>query len=174
MKTALILFVLNNVVSKIPLVSMRMWLLKCCFSVGEGSNILMGVRFRYRRHFKMGVNSVVNYGCTIDTRGGSVTIGDYVDVAPDVNIWTLEHDPQSSEHKAVGGEVVIDDYAWIANRVIILPGVTIGRGAVVAAGSVVTKSVESMAIVGGVPARKIGHRRVSVLQARAPYRPFLQ
>lgn len=122
----------------------------------------------------MGINSTVNYGCTIDTRGGKVTIGDYVDIAPEVNIWTLEHDPQSLNHAAVGGPVTIHNHAWIANRVIILPGVTVGEGAVVAAGAVVTKDIPPFSIVGGVPARVIGNRSVTSLSVRPSYRPLFQ
>ena len=109
----------------------------------------------------------------IDTRGGAVTIGDYVDIAPEVNIWTLEHDPHSSDHKSRGAPVTIEDYAWIANRVIVLPGVHIGRGAVVAAGAVVVESVPPMAIVGGVPAKVIGSRENADFHPRPPYRPWL-
>lgn len=145
-----------------------------CFSLAPGSNILMGVRFRYRRHLILGVNSVINYGSTIDTRGGEVVIGDYVDLAPEVNVWTLEHDPQDPSHAARGERVVIDDYAWVANRAVILPGVTIGRGAVVAAGAVVTKSVAPFAIVAGVPARQIGRRQNQTCVARPPYRSLFQ
>lgn len=134
----------------------------------------MGVRFRYRRHLSMGTNSVINYGCTIDTRGGPVAIGEYVDIAPEVNVWTLSHDPHDPEHRPQGASVTIEDFAWIANRAIVLPGVTIGRGAVVGAGAVVSRSVAPLAIVGGVPAREIGKRRVADLQPRPPYRPALQ
>jgi len=55
--------------------------------------------------------------------------------------------------------VVIEDYAWVATRAMILPGVTIGQGAVVAAGSVVTKDVEPKSIVAGNPARCIRERK---------------
>lgn len=51
---------------------------------------------------------------------------------------------------------MIENYVWLASRVTVLPGVTIGRGAVVAAGAVVTKDVPPLAIVGGVPAKIIG------------------
>ena len=73
-------------------------------------------------------------------------------------IWTMEHDPQDSYYGVKGGAVTIEDYAWISCRVVILPGVTIGKGAVVAAGAVVTKDVAPYTIVGGVPAKKIGTR----------------
>ena len=174
LKTAAVLFALNHIISRIPVAWCRLFAYRKCFDLALGSNILMGVRFRYRRNLKMGKNSVINYGCTIDTRGGLVVIGEYVDVAPEVNIWTLQHAPHDPCHGAEGAPVTIEDYAWIANRAIILPGVTIGRGAVVAAGAVVTESVEPLTIVAGVPARPIGKRKVPDFSPRPPYRPLLQ
>lgn len=90
---------------------------------------------------------------------GGVKIGNNVDIAQEVNIWTEQHDYNSATYASTGGEVVIEDYVWIASRATILPGVTIGRGAVVASCAVVTKDVPSMAIVAGIPAKIIGHRQ---------------
>lgn len=70
----------------------------------------------------------------------------------------MQHDPQDPLYQGVGGPVVIEDYAWLSCRTVILPGVTIGKGAVVAAGAVVTKDIEPYSIVGGVPAVEIGVR----------------
>ena len=102
--------------------------------------------------------SVLNNGCVIDARGGTVTIGHDVDVGAETHIWTLEHDPNDADHGTRGGTVTIEDHVWVATRVTILPGVTIGRGAVVACGSVVTKDVAANSIVAGVPAKVIGER----------------
>ena len=93
----------------------------------------------------------------IDGRG-EVTIGDNVDIAQEVNIWTEQHDYNSPSYEAIDKPVVIEDYAWVASRATILPGVTIGRGAVVASCAVVTKDVPPLAIVAGVPAKIIGTR----------------
>jgi len=93
----------------------------------------------------------------LDARRGLV-IGNYVNFSSEVMIWTLQHDHNSPTFADKGGKVVIGDRAWISCRAIILPGVTIGEGAVVAAGAVVTKDVAPYTIVGGIPAKEIGKR----------------
>ena len=65
----------------------------------------------------------------MDGRGGNLTIGNNVDIAREVNIWTMEHDVHDDLHGLKCGEVTIEDHVWIASRVTILPGVTIGQGA---------------------------------------------
>lgn len=126
------------------------------------SAIYRNVDLRSPQRISVGKGTVINKNCMIDGRNGGVTIGDNVDIAQEVNIWTEQHDYNSPSYDAIGGAVVIEDYAWIASRATILPGVTIGRGAVVACCSVVTKDVPPMTIVAGVPARKIGERNASL------------
>lgn len=75
-----------------------------------------------------------------------------------MRIFPTTHDVQSSTFGYVSAPITICDYVWGGINATILKGVTIGEGAVVAAGAVVTKDVESYAIVAGVPARKIGER----------------
>lgn len=93
----------------------------------------------------------------MDARAG-LEIGKSVTIAYDVIIWTLHHEMNSIDFHTKGAKVTIDDYAWICSRSVILPGVHIGYGAVVASGAVVTKDVDPYSIVGGVPAKKIGKR----------------
>lgn len=101
--------------------------------------------------------STIGFDCHIDCRKG-VFIGKNVCLATGVRIWTLQHDYNDVNFKCVGAPVYIKDYCWICSYSIILPGVTIGEGAVVAAGAVVTKDVEPWTVVGGCPARVIGKR----------------
>ena len=88
----------------------------------------------------------------------SLTIGSCVNIAGEVRIYTLEHDIDDPMFGAVGGPVVIEDYAYLGTRVTVLPGVRIGYGAVVASGAVVTKDVAPYMLVGGVPAKPIRER----------------
>lgn len=85
-------------------------------------------------------------------------IGNNVDIAQEVNIWTEQHDYNSPTYASVCKPVKIEDYVWIASRATVLPGVTIGKGAVVASGAIVTKDVPPYTVVAGVPARPIGIR----------------
>ena len=103
------------------------------------------------------------------TTRAKIHIGDHVIFGPNVSIITGDHridikgkfiDQVTDKDKTSENDqdVIIEGDTWIGAHVIILKGVTIGRGAVVAAGAVVTKSVQPYAIVGGVPARVIGYR----------------
>jgi maltose O-acetyltransferase len=87
-----------------------------------------------------------------------VSIGSHVDIASEVLIYNSEHSLESPEFTATTAAVTIEDYVFIGPRSIILPGVTIGKGAIVAAGAVVTKDVAPGCIVAGIPARPIGDR----------------
>ena len=101
--------------------------------------------------------STINRKCLLDSRGG-LSIGQYVSVSPDVHFITASHDINSSEFVLTLGSIEVGDYSWIGSRATILPGVTIGKGAVVAAGAVVTRDVGEFEVVAGIPAKCIGRR----------------
>lgn len=135
--------------------------------------------FIYRNIFKMNIlkNSSVYHGCEIiepwniyldegsiigienkiDGRGG-VYIGKNVNISHQVNIWTMQHDFNDPNFCGIVGSVEVGDYAWIGNRVTILPGVKIGKGAVIASGAVVTKDLDEYSVYAGIPAKKIADR----------------
>jgi acetyltransferase-like isoleucine patch superfamily enzyme len=112
---------------------------------------------RSGRNISVGESTTIGLWATLDGREG-ITIGRCVNFSSEVSLWTLQHDPQSPEFATKGGPITIGDYAWISYRATILPGVTVGEGAVVAAGAVVTKDVPAYAIAGGIPAKVIGQR----------------
>jgi maltose O-acetyltransferase len=89
-----------------------------------------------------------------------VRIGDCVVINDGVKIITGSHDIHSPTYDHIFAPVVIEDHAWIATDALILKGVSIGRGAVVAAGAVVVKDVRPLAVVGGNPAKEIGTRNI--------------
>lgn len=148
----------------------KTWIKSRLGHLGSKTNFLMGVEFRDPKNISLGNNCVVNKNVLLDGRGGKLTVGNNVDIAQETNIWTLEHDVHDDYHQSKGGNITIEDYVWIASRVTILPGVTIGRGAVIASNSVVTKDIPAMEIHGGVPAKKIGDRK-SQLKYSLFYKP---
>jgi len=140
--------------------------------MGKGSTIHMRARIYDPRHIAIGEDTIIGEKASLDGRKqlkdshGGLVIGDHVDIASDVMIWTSEHDLKSPEFLPIEEKVVIEDYVFIGPRAIILPGVTIGKGAVVAAGAVVTKDVAPLDIVAGVPAKPIAKRPQSQLSYR--------
>ncbi len=137
--------------------------------IGNGSTIHMMARIYDPRHITIGKDTIIGEKATLDGRKqlphskGGLEIGDHVDIASDVMIWTSQHDVHAENFGAIEEKVVIEDYVFIGPRAIILPGVRLGKGAVVAAGAVVTKNVSEKSIVAGVPAKEIGKRKVKHL-----------
>jgi len=123
------------------------------------------------RTITIGNYTAINRRCYLDGRVG-IRIGNCVSISPETYIISLSHDPQSKNFAIVGKEVVIEDYVWIGARAMILPGVTLSKGCVVAAGSVVTKDVPPYTIVAGVPAQKIGERTKALDYTVIYFPPF--
>jgi maltose O-acetyltransferase len=155
------LLVYNHLVVHVPAHALRNAFLTRVMgvSLGDGAAVLMGVRLYSTRNLTIGPHAVVDRDCVLDNRGG-IQIGENVNLAPEVMILTASHDPDDGQaFSAYLRPVVVEDYAWLATRALILPGVRIGRGAVVAAGAVVTKDVAPATIVAGNPARPVGERQ---------------
>ena len=125
----------------------------------------MGASFFYLANIQIGTGTIIGGHVFLDGRD-KLIIGNHVDIASGVMIYNSEHDINSEDFHAISAPVEIGDFVFIGPRAIILPGVKIGRGAVVAAGAVVTKDVTEDAIVGGGPAEGIGERKVKNLHYR--------
>ncbi|MBI5441706.1 MAG: acyltransferase [Deltaproteobacteria bacterium] len=122
---------------------------------------------------RIGKGTVVGHHAILDARGG-LTIGENVNLSSGVWIWTVQHDYRARDFGTVSGPVRIKDHAWISCRATILPGVTVGEGAVVAAGAVVTGDVADYDVVGGVPAVPFAKRPRDLCYSPASgYLPFV-
>jgi acetyltransferase-like isoleucine patch superfamily enzyme len=179
---ALVRYLTNYVVAKVPVYAVRYaWYRRVLgMRIGEGSTVLMDqyiyIRGRARpgKHgISIGRRSIINQQCCLDGRGG-LTIGDYVNVSAGVWLLTDSHDMNDPLFREVLAPVRVGNHAWIGSRALVLPGVTIGEGAVIAAGAVVTQDVEPYTVVGGVPARPIGARDRNVKPRSPVYRPPLE
>lgn len=133
--------------------------------IGNKSTIHIGCRFYQPENIRIGQGTIIGDHATLDGRA-PLTIGNHVDIASQVMIYNSQHDIHSQDMHPIEAPVVIEDYVFIGPRAIILPGVTIHEGAVVAAGAVVTKDVPEKTIVGGIPAQPIGERSLTDFKYR--------
>jgi acetyltransferase-like isoleucine patch superfamily enzyme len=127
--------------------------------VRMGRDIVLkpGVEVLAPRNLMIGSHTNIGRYVHLDSRGG-LTIGDNVNISDEVAIWTAEHDIQSPDFVMTTGPVVIGARVWLGFRSIVLPGITLGEGCVVASAAVVTKDVPPFTVVAGIPAKVIGSR----------------
>lgn len=146
-------------IGHIPLHSFRKLFYRAFgIKIGKKSVIHMWASFYDPKNIEVGEDTIVGDHAFLDGRA-KLKIGSHTDIASFVMIYNSEHDLESATFKAREEKVEIGDYCFIGPRVIIMPGVKIGYGAVVAGGAVVTKNVDDFSIVGGVPAKPIGERK---------------
>ena len=162
----------NHIINIVPFYFIRHFYYRYIVGInlGKGSSIHMNVTIN-KRKIEIGLNSAINRGCYLDGRGG-LFIGNNVSISPGVQLITASHDVNSSDFKYLKKKIIIEDYVWVGTSAIIMPGVKLGVGSVVAAGSVVTKNVESYTIVGGVPAKEISKRNKDLNYNCSWFPPF--
>src|SRR5579883_2653206 len=174
-------YLTNHVVNHIPSYTIRhAWYRDVLgWSIGPGASILLnqhiqmaGVRSSGRK-VVIGKGTVINYGCLLYTTGG-IVIGDQVSISSGVWLVTGMHDMNDAGFAVSYKPIIIGNYAWIGMRATILAGVTIGEGAVVMAGAVVTRDVRPYAVVGGVPARVVGNRALCDPSYTLDFRPLFE
>ena len=154
----LILFKVNFVSLHVPFHSIRKAVFRLFgVKIGKGSTIHMGCKFFEPKNVQIGKDTIIGSNAFLDGRD-SLIIGDHVNIASEVMVYNSEHDINDEFFKPIHEPVTIKDYVFIGPRAIILPGVVLGKGSVVAAGAVVTKNIDDFKIVGGVPAVVIGDR----------------
>ncbi|MBI5806582.1 acyltransferase [candidate division TA06 bacterium] len=155
------MYVINQFVNACPFWIIRrlVYILILKAKFGSRSVIQRNCHFDFKHFGKLslGKNSVINHHCHLDFRAG-ITMGDNVNISPYVKIFTWQHLPNDPMFNTEKKPVIIEDSVWISSAAMILPGVKIGRGAIVAAGAVVTRDVTEFTIVAGIPAKPIGTR----------------
>lgn len=147
----------------IPSHRVRNWLYQNIFLVRLGKNAILyyGAELRAPYRLSIGDGSIIGDNAILDARRGGINIGENVQFGSEVKLWTGSHDLNDEYFRSQPskrGGIVIGNRVWIGPSVTILHSVSIGEGAVVAAGSVVTKNIPPFEIWAGIPAKKIGER----------------
>lgn len=161
-KGGVLRYILFNI-STLPSNHLRKWIY-----MGLGAHIEENVVFHFRTELRspcnlyVGKGTIIGDNALLDARCGLV-LGKNVNISSNVSIYTLQHDYRDPQFCCIDPknrrmDVVVEDRVWIGSNVVVLPGVTIGEGAVCCAGCVVTKDVEPYAVVAGIPAKKVSER----------------
>lgn len=154
-----LVYVTNHIIAGLISRRMRLFWYRYVmrFQLGQGTSVLPDFRISEPGNLVVGDHSVINNSCRFDNRE-PISIGNNVSVSYGSMLLTRGHNIDDPSFGTCGAGIRIDDYAWICANAVILPGVTIGKGAVVLTGSVVTKDVSPFAVVGGNPAQFIRER----------------
>lgn len=168
-------YVANNFIAHIPVEILRNVYYRSILGVriGHATHLSMRLFFTGYHNFcnvAIGNNCVINREVYLDGRAG-VSVGNNVNISFGTCLLSLHHDHNDPNFMSIGAPIEIEDHVWIGARAIILPGVTLGEGSVVAAGAVVTRSVPAYTVVGGVPAKVIGERN-SQIEYTTDFSPF--
>src|SRR6266536_4178757 len=155
----------NRIINHIPSYTLRhAWYRNILgWRIGAKAAILMGQHVQMAgvrssgQKVSIGKGTVINHGCLLYTTGGLV-IGENVSISAGAWLVTGTHDMNDPLFPDRYMPITIGNYAWIGTRATILAGVTIGEGAVIMAGAVVTRDVPPYAVVGGIPARFVSQR----------------
>lgn len=178
---AMIKYATNHVITHIPAYALRhAWYRKLLgWHIGPNAAILMGQYVQMAgvrssgQKVSIGAGTVINRGCLLYTTGG-IVIGDNVSISAGVWLVTGTHDMNDAQFVDSYQPIRIGDYAWIGMRATILGGITIGEGAVVMAGAMVTHDVAPYTVVGGVPARVVTQRGLRDLSYSLNFHPLFE
>lgn len=134
-------------------------------SCGDSVFICHGLKCSNLKNVSLGHHVYINHDVWFGTLNQPLTIGNYVQIGQYVSFMTAMHKfdrvdiPMFEQKGYTEKAITVEDDVWIGMRAIIMPGVTIGKGAIVGAGAVVTKDVPPYAVVGGIPAKVIKYRK---------------
>ena len=162
----------NEIINTLPSHKLRIFLYKkvCGISIGKDTSIGLHTVISDAANVSIGSNCAIGQFVYLDGRGG-LTIGNNVNISGRTSIYTASHNHKSPRWEYIKSKTVIDDNVWIASNSVVIQGIHIGKGSIVAAGSVVVKNVENFDIVGGNPAKKISKRSRNI-QYITKYFPY--
>ncbi|UFH57209.1 DapH/DapD/GlmU-related protein [Spirosoma sp. KNUC1025] len=125
--------------------------------IDESTTIFPPFYTNFGRFLKLGKNIFINHACSFLDIGG-ITIEDDVQIGPRVNLTSENHPLDPGDRQTlIPRSIVVKRNAWIGAGATVLPGVTIGENAVVAAGAVVSRDVPANTVVAGIPAKVVKH-----------------
>lgn len=157
---SLLFFILELLPSFLRLFIFKLFLKK----LGKNSFIDYKTYIRYPAKVSIGSRVGINRGCSLiagfNAKEAEIVIGDNVAVGPNVTLLAAGHDHSKLELPDTGARIMINNHCWIGGNSIILPGVELGEGCVIGAGSVVTKSIPPYSIAAGNPAKVISKREI--------------
>lgn len=145
-------------IGKIPSQRIRNFLMRKCLCLDISPKAVLYGGFEMRSPWNIHIGeAVIGVGALLDGRRG-IWIDNRVCLAQNVKIFTLQHDVNDVHFAAVGGGIKLEQYSWISSGTTILPGLTVGKGAVLASGAIATKDLEPYGVYAGIPAKKITER----------------
>ncbi|MBA6362074.1 acyltransferase [Colwellia sp. BRX8-2] len=170
----IVFYFINHILNKIPSRYFRMFFYSLLSkgNISRKASIGLGVRILDIRNVKIGDYTNINFNSILDGRGDGIEIGTNVDISPQVNVWSLEHNPNAPNHASRSGKVIIGDNCWIANRVTILPATHILKNSVLAANSLVKGVYKENSILMGGKAEVRGERAVNIGATLTSIRKF--
>jgi len=160
----------NYWLANFPCHAVRTFYLRHVLGIEIGRKTFIHMGCLFYAGVKIGRNSVIGRECHLL---GDITIGNNVSITAQTYIFSATHDKDSPDFAAYTKSVVIEDYAWIGARAMILPGVRIGKGAVLGSASTATKDISDYCVSVGAPAREVG-RRNRDLKYELVYFPYFQ
>lgn len=161
----------NLLVTHVPSHTIRLLVLRLAGAkIGNSTSVFRGTTVLAADRLAIGDSVSIGFRCMLDARGG-LSIGSRTVLASDTQIITAAHEVNSPSFEAYMAPVSIGSYVWLASRVTVLPGVSIGDQAVVGACSLVRTDIKASEIAAGIPARMI-NTRTAELDYDPAYRPL--
>lgn len=167
---AFLFYIFNNCLTYFPNYALRKFYLKKIMKIKIGNQTFIHMGCFFSSNVKIGNNSVIGRQCQLI---GDITIKDNVSITAQTYIFSVTHFKDSPAFQGQHKSVLIEDYAWVGARAVILPGVRIGKGAILGANSTATKSIPNYAVWAGSPAREVS-KRSDKLEYNLIYFPYFE